>query len=55
MSKAMENNSCKTEDSLLKNHPLYENKGDDLVYALQKQIEQLNLQISELKNQSQPH
>lgn len=42
----MENNSCKTEESPLKNHPLYENKGDDLVYKLQKDIEELKEQLS---------
>lgn len=46
----MENNSSKTDESPLKNHPLYENKGDDLVYRLQKEIEELKNKISKLTN-----
>lgn len=46
----MESNSYKTEESPLKNHPLYENRGDDLVYRLQKQIEELQLEISKLRD-----
>jgi hypothetical protein len=42
----MENNSSKTEESPLKNHPLYENRGDDLVFRLQKEIEQLKIELS---------
>ena len=50
MNKVMENNSSKTEESSLKNHPLYENKGDDLVYRLQKEIEELKLELSKKIN-----
>lgn len=46
----MESNSSKTDDSPLKNHPLYENRGDDLVYILQKQIQELEQKISQLDN-----
>ncbi len=46
MSRVMENNSSKTEESPLKNHPLYENRGDDLVFRLQKEIEQLKIELS---------
>jgi len=46
----MEYNSSKINESPLKNHPLYENKGDDLVYKLQKQIEELKNEISKLTN-----
>lgn len=45
----MENSSSKTDDSPLKNHPLYENRGDDLVYRLQKQIEKLKLELDNIK------
>jgi hypothetical protein len=48
----MENNSSKTDESPLKNHPLYENKGDDLVYRLQKQIEELQLELNTIKKLS---
>jgi len=47
----MENNSCKTDESPLKNHPLYENRGDDLVYRLQKEIEELKLELSKVKSE----
>jgi hypothetical protein len=47
----MENNSSKTDESPLKNHPLYENRGDDLVYILQKQIEELKLELSKVKSE----
>lgn len=49
----MENNSYKTEESPLKNHPLYENREGDLYYTisvLQKQIEELNNQIKKLQS-----
>jgi hypothetical protein len=42
----MENNSFKTEESPLKNHPLYENRGDDLIYRLEKQIEELKQELA---------
>jgi len=42
----MENNFSKTEDSPLKNHPLYENRGDDFVYKLKQQIEELKIELS---------
>ena len=42
----MENNSSKPDESPLKNHPLYENRGDDLVYRLQKEIEELEIELS---------
>ena len=45
----MENNSSKTDESPLKNHPLYENRGDDLVYRLQKEIEELKLELGKVK------
>lgn len=48
----MESNSSKTEESPLKNHPLYENRGDDLVYKLRKEIEELRDKLSKLDNQS---
>jgi hypothetical protein len=48
----MENNSSKTDESPLKNHPLYENRGDDLVYRLQKQIEELQLELNTIKKLS---
>lgn len=48
----MENSSSKTDDSPLKDHPLYENRGDDLVYSLQKEIEELRDKLSKLDNQS---
>jgi hypothetical protein len=48
----MENNSFKTDESPLKNHPLYENRGDDLVYRLQKEIEELKLELSKIKSES---
>jgi hypothetical protein len=48
----MENNSSKTDESPLKNHPLYENRGDDLVYRLQKEIEELKLELSKINSQS---
>lgn len=51
----MENNFYKIEESPLKNHPLYENRGDDL-FKLQRQIDSLELRIqkleSELKSES---
>lgn len=41
-----ENNSSKTEqESPFKNHPLYENTGDDLVYRLLKEIQELRVLI----------
>jgi hypothetical protein len=48
----MENNSSKTDESPLKNHPLYENRGDDLVYRLQKEIEELKLELSKINSES---
>jgi len=45
----MENNFSKTDESPLKNHPLYENRGDDLVYKLQKEIQELKLELSVIK------
>jgi hypothetical protein len=42
----MESNSSKTEESPLKNHPLYENRGDDLIYRLEKQIEELKQELA---------
>jgi hypothetical protein len=48
----MESNSSKTDESPLKNHPLYENRGDDLVYRLQKQIEELKLELSKINSES---
>jgi hypothetical protein len=51
MSMDMENNSSKTDESPLKNHPLYENRGDDLVYKLQKEIEELKLELSKVKSE----
>jgi hypothetical protein len=45
----MESNSSKTDESPLKNHPLYGNRGDDLVYKLQKEIEELKLELSKVK------
>jgi hypothetical protein len=42
----MENNSFKTEESPIKNHPLYENRGDDLIYRLEKQIEELKQELA---------
>lgn len=47
----MENNSSKTDESPLKNHPLYENRGDDLVYRLQKEIEELKIELSKVKSE----
>jgi len=47
----MENNSSKTDESPLKNHPLYENRGDDLVYRLQKEIEELKLELNKVKSE----
>jgi len=49
----MENNSYKTEESPLKNHPLYENREGDLYYAisvLQKQIDELMVEIKKITN-----
>lgn len=41
-----ENNSSKTEqESPFKNHPLYENTGDDLVYRLLKEIQELKCKL----------
>jgi|694.fasta_scaffold04384_10 hypothetical protein len=41
-----ENNSSKIEkESPLKNHPLYENTGDDLVYRLLKEIQELKCKL----------
>jgi hypothetical protein len=51
MSRVMENNSSKTDESPLKNHPLYENRGDDLVYRLQKEIEELKIELSKVKSE----
>jgi hypothetical protein len=48
----MENNSSKTDESPLKNHPLYENRGDDLVYRLQKEIQELKLELSKINSES---
>jgi hypothetical protein len=48
----MENNSSKTDESPLKNHPLYENRGDDLVYRLQKEIEELKIELSKVNSES---
>ena len=45
----MENNSCKIEESPLKNHPLYENRGDDVIYRLKKEIEELKLELDKIK------
>lgn len=47
----MENNSSKTDESPVKNHPLYENRGDDLVYRLQKEIEELKIELSKVKSE----
>lgn len=44
--------SCKTEESLLKNHPLYENRGDDVIYRLMKEIEELKQKLSQTTTES---
>ena len=43
---------CKTEESLLKNHPLYENRGDDVIYRLMKEIEELKQTTAEVESKS---
>jgi len=42
----------KTEESLLKNHPLYENRGDDVIYRLMKEIEELKQKLSQTSIES---
>ena len=42
-------NSCKTEESILKNHPLYQNREDDLLYRLMKENEELRSKLSKLE------
>ena len=43
---------CKTEESLLKNHPLYENRGDDVINRLMKEIEELKQKLSQTTTES---
>ena len=42
----------KTEESLLKNHPLYENRGDDVINRLMKEIEELKQKLSQTSIES---
>ena len=42
----------RTEESLLKNHPLYENRGDDVINRLMKEIEELKQKLSQTTTES---
>ena len=42
----------RTEESLLKNHPLYENRGDDVINRLMKEIEELKQKLSQTSIES---
>lgn len=43
-----ESSFSKTEESVLKNHPLYQTGEDDFIFKTGKKIEELNKQIQDL-------